>query len=61
MVMMLFLLGMPTSADLIRVDGTGLMVRTNNVVLSISQWKVDEANPAFELKPVWVHVSGVPY
>ena len=53
-----FLIGIPTAADLVRVDGMGLVVRANNVVLSISQSKVDEAKPAFELKPVWVHVSG---
>jgi hypothetical protein len=56
-----FLIGFPSAEDLERVDGFQMKVQSSDTQLTISTWKVQEIPHKFELKPVWVHVEGVPY
>jgi hypothetical protein len=56
-----FLIGFPSAEDLERVDGFQMKVQSSDTQLTISTWKVQEIPHIFELKPVWVHVEGVPY
>jgi hypothetical protein len=56
-----FLIGFPSSEDLQRVDGFQMGVPAHKATTSVSVWKPQDIQHKSELKPVWVHVEGVPY
>jgi hypothetical protein len=56
-----FLIGFPSSEDLQRVDGFQMGVPAHKATASVSVWKPQDIQHKSELKPVWVHVEGVPY
>uniref|UniRef100_A0ACD5X0H8 Uncharacterized protein n=1 Tax=Avena sativa TaxID=4498 RepID=A0ACD5X0H8_AVESA len=56
-----FKISIPSQEDMGRIDGMEFMVRMNKVMMSISAWRMDHIDSAFELQQVWVHVTGVPH
>jgi hypothetical protein len=56
-----FLIGFPSAEDLQRVDGFQMGVPSHKETASVSVWKPQDIQHKSELKPVWVHVEGVPY
>jgi hypothetical protein len=56
-----FLIGFPSAADLQRVDGFQMGVPAHKATATVSVWKPQDIQHKSELKPVWVHVEGVPY
>jgi hypothetical protein len=55
-----FLIGIPTSEDLSRIDGMQMSVPKINAHALVSSWAHQDVIPEFVMKPVWVHVDGVP-
>lgn len=56
-----FLIGFPSAEDLQRVDGFQMAVLAHKATASVTIWKAQDIQHKSELKPVWVHVEGVPY
>nr|XP_051198628.1 uncharacterized protein LOC127312198 [Lolium perenne] len=55
-----FLVGVPTHDDLARIDGMQMSVPKVQAQVLVSTWEHQDIAPAFVMKPVWVHVDGVP-
>jgi hypothetical protein len=55
-----FLVGIPTAEDLSRIDGMQMSVPKVNAQALVSSWVHQDVLPEFVMKPVWVHVDGVP-
>jgi hypothetical protein len=55
-----FLVGIPTFDDLGRIDGMQMSVPKVDAQVLVSSWEHQDIVPAFVMKPVWVHVDGVP-
>ena len=57
-----FLVAFPSMEVLRRVSAFVFKVKSHNVMIAISEWKSEnDVKPAYNpLKPVWVHVTGVP-
>ncbi|KAF6996945.1 hypothetical protein CFC21_013219 [Triticum aestivum] len=57
-----FLVAFPSMEVLRRVSAFEFKVKSHNVMIAISEWKSkNDVKPAYNpLKPVWVHVTGVP-
>jgi hypothetical protein len=43
------------------VDGFQMGVPAHKATTSVTIWKVQDIQHKSELKPVWVHVEGIPY
>jgi hypothetical protein len=56
-----YLIGFPSAKDLQRVNGFQMGVPAHKATASVSVWKPHDIQHKSELKPVWVHVEGVPY
>ena len=57
-----FLVAFPSMEVLERVAAFEFKVKSHDVVIAISEWKSEsDVRPSYNpLKPVWVHVTGVP-
>ena len=57
-----FLVAFPSMEVLRRVSAFEFKVKSHNVLIAISEWKSEnDVKPTYNpLKPVWVHVTGVP-
>jgi hypothetical protein len=56
-----FFMSFPTVEDLQRIDGFQLGVPNSNAQMTFNICKAQDAPHSFKLKPVWVHVNGVPH
>jgi hypothetical protein len=56
-----FLICFPSAEDLQRVYGCQMGVPAHKATASVSVWKAQDIPHKAKLKPVWVHVEGVPY
>ena len=43
-----------------RVSAFEYNVKSQDVKIAFSEWKVEEVSSILPLQPVWVHVTGVP-
>jgi hypothetical protein len=56
-----FLIGLPSAADVSRIDGMQMGVPKHNAQVTFSSWKRQDIAPEFIMESVWVQVDGVPY
>jgi hypothetical protein len=55
-----FLIGIPTTEYLSRIDDMQMSVPKINAQALVSPWVHQDVIPEFVMEPVWVHVNGVP-
>jgi hypothetical protein len=56
-----FLIGIPSTDDLSRIDGMQMGVPNFKAQIAVSTWQREDILPEFVMEPAWVHVEGVPY